>query len=97
MAKDKDMVFDKDDLELYKELENSKLVDIPLSDNDLDEFSSYAKQTKLLKRKKQTTIRFNVEDLAIIKAKANDIGIGYQNLIQTLVHKYAQGKIKIEV
>ena len=46
--------------------------------------------------KRQTTIRFSVSDLAIVKAKAKDIGIGYQNLIQALVHNYAMGKVKLE-
>lgn len=29
--------------------------------------------------------------------KSKELGIGYQNLIQTLVHNYATGKIKLEV
>jgi len=45
--------------------------------------------------KKQTTIRFAVSDLAIIKARAKEMGIGYQNLIQTLVHNYAHDKTKL--
>ena len=44
-----------------------------------------------------TTIRFSVRDLAIIKAKAKEMGIGYQNLIQQLVHNYAHGKTKLEI
>lgn len=32
--------------------------------------------------KKQTTILFAVNDLAIIKARAKEMGMGYQNLIK---------------
>jgi len=52
---------------------------------------------KFLQEKKQTAIRFSVSDLAIVKSKAKEIGIGYQNLIQALIHNYAIGKIKLEV
>ena len=34
---------------------------------------------------------------AALKAKAKELGIGYQNLIQALVHNYATGKIKLEL
>lgn len=50
-----------------------------------------------MQTKKQTTIRFNVADLAALKAKAKEMGIGYQNLIQALVHNYVQGKIKLDI
>ena len=85
------------DIELLNELENIDLVDAPLDENELQKLSSYAKYTKSLNQKKQTTIRFSVSDLAAIKAKAKQLGIGYQNLIQALVHNYAQGKIKLEL
>jgi len=36
-------------------------------------------------------------DLAVIKSKLKELGIGYQNLIQALVHNYATGKIKLDI
>ena len=93
----KKIVYDNEELELLKELENSKWVDMPLSKEELDSYSQSAKYTKSLQEKKQTTIRFSVQDLAIIKAHAKEMGIGYQNLIQALVHNYAIGKIKLEI
>ena len=44
-----------------------------------------------------TTIGFSVQDLALIKVQAKEMGIGYQNLIQTLVHNYVTGKIKLGI
>jgi len=36
-------------------------------------------------------------DLDFIKQKANDIGISYQNIIQALVHNYANGKLELKI
>jgi len=93
----KKIIYDSEELQLLKELESSEWVDAPLSKEDLDIYSQSAKYTKSLQEKKQTTIRFSVQDLAIVKAHAKEMGVGYQNLIQALVHKYATGKIKLEL
>jgi len=68
-----------------------------LSDSEINNYKESAKYTKSLSEKKQTTFRFAVNDLVAVKAKAKDLGIGYQNLIQALVHNYATGKLKLEV
>jgi len=94
MKKD-NFLYDESELEILENIDKAK--SITVSSNDKKRYSDYAKYTKSLKQKKQTTIRFSVNDLAIIKAKAKKLGIGYQNLIQSLVHNYAQGKIKIEI
>jgi predicted DNA binding CopG/RHH family protein len=92
-----DTSLDKEELELLKDLESKAFIEVPLSEEQKQEYSSYAKYTKSLQEKRQTTIRFSISDLATVKAKAKEIGIGYQNLIQALVHNYAQGKIKLEL
>ena len=94
MAKNK-MVFDNDELELLEELERGEWRDLPLSEEESKVYAQNAAYTKALNEKKQTTIRFSVSDLAIVKARAKEMGIGYQNLIQTLVHNYAHDKIKL--
>ncbi len=76
---------------------NSEWIDVPLSEDDRNYYAQAAKYTKSLQEKKQTTIRFSVQDLALIKAEAKELGIGYQNLIQTLVHNYVTGKIKLGI
>ena len=91
------MALDKEELELLEELDSGTFEDVSLSNEEQERYSSYAKYTKSLQEKKQTTIRFSVSDIATVKAKAKEIGIGYQNLIQALVHNYAQGKIKLEI
>ncbi|OHE03186.1 hypothetical protein [Sulfurimonas sp. RIFOXYB12_FULL_35_9] len=95
--KNKAFLFDQEESELLKEIENGEWKSKQLSDKELQTYQNYAKYTKSMQEKKQTTIRFTVNDLAIVKAKSKELGIGYQNLIQALVHSYAIGKIKLEM
>ncbi len=67
---------------ILKEIKENKWIEAPLSEKELSQYSQNAKYTKSLQAKKQTTIRFSVQDLAIVKAKAKEMGIGYQSLIQ---------------
>ena len=94
MKKDKFM-YDAEELTLLEEIENEAWQDTPLTQKEKERYAQSAAYTKSLQEKKQTTIRFAVSDLAIIKAKAKEMGIGYQNLIQTLVHNYAHDKTKL--
>ena len=96
-VKNKVFLFDQEESELLKEIENGEWKSKQLSDKELQTYQNYAKYTKSMQEKKQTTIRFTVNDLAIVKAKSKELGIGYQNLIQALVHGYAIGKIKLEI
>jgi len=88
-------VYDAEELELLDEIENAEWEDKSLSKKEKETYAQSAAYTKSLQEKKQTTIRFAVSDLAIIKARAKEMGIGYQNLIQTLVHNYAHDKTKL--
>ncbi len=96
-VKSKAFLFDQEESELLREIENGEWKSKQLSDKELQTYQNYAKYTKSMQEKKQTTIRFTVNDLAIVKAKSKELGIGYQNLIQALVHSYAIGKIKLEM
>ena len=95
--KKNEFIYDNEELALLEEIERGEWVDAPMSDEARKAYAQNAAYTKALNEKKQTTIRFSVSDLAIIKAKAKEMGIGYQNLIQTLVHNYAHGKTKLEM
>jgi len=97
MMKKNKIVLDSDELELLEKLDNDIYIDKPLSELELKSYQQDAKYTKSLQEKKQTTIRFSVQDLAIVKSKAKEMGIGYQNLIQALVHNYANGKVNLHV
>ena len=94
MKKNK-FIYDAEELTLLDEIENDEWQDAPLTQKEKELYAQSAAYTKSLQEKKQTTIRFAVSDLAIIKARAKEMGIGYQNLIQTLVHNYAHDKTKL--
>ena len=91
----KEIVYDNEELALLEEIEKGEWIEHPLSKDERESYAQSAKYTKSLQEKKQTTIRFSVQGLAIVKAQAKELGIGYQNLIQSLVHSYATGKIKL--
>ena len=93
----KEIILDKEEQELLDEIERGEWKDVAIDEKEKERLKQYASYTKALHEKRQTTIRFSVSDLAVIKAKAKELGIGYQNLIQLLVHKYAEGKIKLEL
>jgi len=95
--RDKKYELDKEELELLGEIQKDEWVEVKLGKKETEELKSIAKYTKSLQEKRQTTIRFSVSDLAVVKAKSKELGIGYQNLIQALVHNYAKGKIKLEI
>lgn len=60
---------------------------------------SSAKETRKQQRmeKKQITIKLGVSDIEFVKAKAQETGISYQNIISALVHNYTVGKVKLEI
>jgi len=91
------IVLDAEELALLEEIEHDKWIEKPLTEAEEKAYAQNAKYTKSLQEKRQTTIRFAVSDLALIKAKAKEMGIGYQNLIQTLVHNYANDKTKLGI
>ena len=91
-----ELMYDDEELEIVEALDRKDTFKKP-TPKELEHYKKSASYTKSMQTKKQTTIRFNVSDLAAVKAKAKELGIGYQNLIQALVHNYAQGKIKLEI
>jgi len=88
-------IYDAEELELLNEIEAGEWTSNTLSAKESKTYKESATYTKSLQEKKQTTIRFAVSDLAIVKARAKEMGIGYQNLIQALVHNYAHDKTKL--
>jgi len=93
----KNNALDNEELELLEEIEAGEWIEKALSTHEINKYQESAKYTKSLQEKRQTTIRFAVSDLAVIKAKAKELGMGYQNLIQALVHNYAKGEIELKV
>ncbi len=89
------MEYEKDELELLEAIESDKVKKVSF---DNEKLKKIATQTlNYLDEKKQISINIKRADLEYIKQKANDIGIPYQSIIQSLVHNYRTKKLKLEL
>ncbi len=89
------MSYTKEEIELLDAIENGEVERVAF---DNDKIKQMAKKTKEYNQeKKQISINLKKADLDVIKQKANDIGISYQNIIQALLHNYATNKITLEI
>ena len=65
---------------------------------DNEKLKVMAKDTlDYLNEKKQISINLKRADLDFIKQRANDIGISYQSIIQSLVHNYSTNKLELKL
>jgi len=83
---------DKDERELEKSLENEEWIS-DLSKKDKKQYEEYARYS--LNKQKRINIRMTERDLKKIQAKAIEEGLPYQSLISMLIHKYNEGKLRI--
>ena len=86
-------MFDNEELEILEALESDKLI----RSKDFEEEIAYAQKSakEYLSKSKNITLRMNMMDLKEIKAKSQELGMPYQTLINSLVHQYVTGKVKI--
>jgi len=89
------MDYTDDELDLLDAIENNDLKTVKF-DNEI--IKKMAKQTRINNNeKKQISINLKKTDLDIIKQRAANIGMSYQNIIQALVHNYSTGKLKLQI
>ena len=78
--------FDDEELEILEALYSDKLVSSQTSAEDIKNAKNAALNT--LNNFEEVRIELPVRDIRILKKKALQTGITYQNLISALVHKY---------
>ncbi len=84
--------------DLIDAIENGEIVSEPIDEKRMQELKEAARRKlEELDVKKQISIKIRAGDLETVKAKAKEVSIPYQNIIQALVHKYATGQIKLEI
>ncbi|HXW69200.1 MAG TPA: hypothetical protein VEJ88_06295 [Dissulfurispiraceae bacterium] len=83
---------DSDEMELVKSLANEEWVS-DLTRKEKKQYEEYARNS--LNKQKRINIRMTVRDLKKIQAKAVEEGLPYQSLISMLIHKYNEGKLRI--
>ncbi len=84
---------DEYEAEIFSAYENDNLKPGKLSDAEKKRFQSYARKT--MKKNRRVNIRMSEYDLKAIQLKAMEEGMPYQTFIASVLHKVADGKIKI--
>jgi len=86
--------FDSEELEILDALNNNKLVRSETLTEDIETAKNAALIT--IESYQEVKIELPVRDLQILKTKAFQSGISYQNLITALIHKYID-KLNVRV
>lgn len=87
------MKLDKEEQELLDSYEKGSLVVRKPSPEELQSITKKAKKT--LKKDKRVTIRLYEHDYVGIQKKAFEVGLPYQSLISSLIHRFVEGEIKV--
>lgn len=72
-------------------IESGKAKSIENLENEKQRFQKMAASYSA--KKKAVNIRLSESDIYLLKQKALENGLSYQNIIQTLIHQYTHGKI----
>lgn len=92
------MPLDNYEKELLDAVENSAFESVSVNEERMAMLKTAAsKKLESMDAKKQISLKIRESDLSLIKSKAKEVSIPYQNIIQALLHKYATGQIKLEV
>ncbi len=83
---------DKDEVELANSLESEEWTS-DLTKKAKNQYEEYARYS--LNKQKRINIRMTERDLKKIQAKAIEEGLPYQSLISMLIHKYNEGKLRL--
>ena len=87
---------DKYEEELIEAIENDEFVEVPNQKEEIKKLQAAARYTlKKLKKDKRITIRVDKKDLEKIQNRAVEKGIRYQTIIASILHQYANDKIKL--
>jgi len=85
--------YDEFEKEILESVEGGEWVSKGNLNERTKELQSYLKNQK----KKAISIRVSENDIYELKKKALENAIPYQNIIQMLIHQYANNKIRLDV
>jgi predicted DNA binding CopG/RHH family protein len=88
---------DNEEQTLSESFEAGEWQTVSLTAEEKQSYVSAAQRTLKTLEKRQISIKLNPADISVVKAKAQETGIPYQNIIGALIHNYAIGKIKLEI
>jgi predicted DNA binding CopG/RHH family protein len=84
-------ILDDEEEKLVQYIESGDTKSVANLESEKSRFQSMAKS--YASKKKAINIRLPESDIYILKQKSLESGLSYQNIIQSLVHQYTQGKI----
>jgi predicted DNA binding CopG/RHH family protein len=85
------MRLNKEEKDILTAYEKGIIKIVSPSKNELKEVKSIAKNT--LRKNRRITIRLYDHDFKGIQKKAMEIGIPYQTLISSMIHRYVEGEL----
>ncbi|RLC35469.1 hypothetical protein DRH14_00940 [Candidatus Shapirobacteria bacterium] len=91
----KKVKLDPQEQKINKDYNNNKFVSLKHIEKETDELIKLSKN--YLKKTKNINIRISQPVLLKLKSKAVNNGMPYQTLISTLLHQYANGKVKLSL
>lgn len=83
-----------DEKAIIEYVESNRAISIDNVENEKKRYTQIA--CAQMSKKKAISIRLLESDIERIKAKSLSQGLPYQTLISSLIHQYANGKIKFE-
>ncbi len=86
---------DEEEKELIEQFENEETVPVENMKQAIADAQEAA--SNYLAKNKNINIRISGHDIGKIKTKAAEAGLPYQILIASILHQYANEKIKIEI
>jgi predicted DNA binding CopG/RHH family protein len=93
-ARQKDFSEPLDDQErdIRDALKKGELTPVPDEKAEKEKLIGAARTT--LAKNRHISIRLSEKDLTRLRARASELGIPYQTLIGSILHQYAEGKVK---
>ncbi|MBD3245166.1 MAG: antitoxin [Candidatus Moranbacteria bacterium] len=86
---------DQEEKNILKDFNQKDYTQVQNFNNEKKRFQSIAKST--LQKTRHINIRLTERDLQKIKIKAIEKGIPYQTLVSSVIHQYADNRMKIEI
>ena len=79
-------VLDEEEQQILKAFEEGKLVSVENGEEENKRYQAIAAAT--LNKTKNINIRLTEKDLHKVKVKAAEVGIPYQTLVSSIIHRY---------
>ncbi len=91
------IILDKYEIETEKAIKKGKYISVKNQAASLRELEEAAKNYFKFKKSKSITLRVKNQSLLKFKAKAKNVGIPYQRIINTFIDQYSEGKLRLEI